>query len=181
MKKTFLLSFLALTTFAVFAQKKTTTSATVLFDATTSLDKAPKAENKTVIAAVDTKTGAVQFEVNVKNFAFANPTMQGHFNGANWMNSDTYPSFTFSGMIVNLANVNFEKNGTYTAQVEGGLTIRGKEQKLKVPATVIVQDGTITANSDFTIALADFGISGNPIDAGKVAKEPKVSVSAQFK
>ena len=54
----------------------------VSFDATTSIDALPKADNKTVIGAIDTKTGAVQFEANVKNFAFANPTMQGHFNGA---------------------------------------------------------------------------------------------------
>ena len=61
MKKTVLiLSFLTIAG-AVFAQKKTTTSATVAFDASTAIDALPKAENKTVIAAVDTKTGAVAF------------------------------------------------------------------------------------------------------------------------
>lgn len=164
----------------MLAQKKTTTSATIAFDATTSLDKLPKAENKTVIAAVDTKTGSVQFEANVKNFAFTNPTIQGHFNGERWMNSDTYPAFTFSGNIVNLSDVNFEKNGTYNIQVEGVLSVKGKEQKLKVPATVIIKDGSIAASSDFSIRLADFDITGGSIDSGKIAKEPKVTVNAEF-
>lgn len=180
MKKTVLFSLFLLVSSIMLAQRKTTTSATVAFDASTSLDKLPKAENKTVIAAVDITTGSVQFEANVKNFAFANPTMQTHFNGANWMNSDAYPTFTFSGTISNLSQIDFGKNGTYTAQVEGALNVKGKEQKIKVPATVVIKDGSITANSDFSIVLADFGISGASMDSGKVSKTPKVSVSAQF-
>ncbi|MGZ8509729.1 MAG: hypothetical protein ACXWWA_05105, partial [Chitinophagaceae bacterium] len=85
MKKTILLLSLVIATGGLFAQKKTTTSATVSFDATTSLDALPKADNKTVIGALDTQTGAVQFEANVKNFTFKNPMMQEHFNGEKWM------------------------------------------------------------------------------------------------
>jgi len=56
--KKIILSFLITTvTLSVFAQKKTTTSAIITFDATTVLDALPKAENKTVVAALDTKSG----------------------------------------------------------------------------------------------------------------------------
>ena len=72
MKKTILfLAFIA-TTGYIFAQKKTTTSATVSFDATTEKDALPKAENKTVIGSIDTQTGDVAFEAAVKNFSFPN-------------------------------------------------------------------------------------------------------------
>jgi polyisoprenoid-binding protein YceI len=181
MKKTFLLLALVTITGALFAQKKTTTSATVTFDATTPIDNLPKAENKTVIAALDTKTGAVQFEANVKNFAFTNPTIQEHFNGERWLNSNANPTFTFKGNIVNPSSVDFTKDGSYNADVEGVLSIRGKEQKIKVPATIVVKDGGITTASDFSVALADYGISGAPIEGGKVAKQPKISVKADFK
>ena len=90
MKKTILFLALALFTTGLFAQKKTTTSAVIAFDASTSLDNMPKAENKTAIGALDTKTGSLAFEATVKNFTFSNPTMQGHFNGDRWLNSDTY-------------------------------------------------------------------------------------------
>ena len=38
-----------------FCPEKTTTSAVINFDATTEIDALPKAENKTVIAAIDTQ------------------------------------------------------------------------------------------------------------------------------
>ncbi len=181
MKKVILSLTLALTISAVFAQKKTTTSAIVAFDATTSIDALPKAENKTAVAAIDTKTGAVAFEATVKNFAFSNPLIQEHFNGEKWLNSDTYPSFTFKGNIVDPASVNFSKDGTYKTNVEGVLTVKGTEQKVNVPATIEVKGGSLSASAKFSIALADYGISGAPIDGGKVAKEPKITVSADFK
>lgn len=181
MKKTLLALALVAVTGSLFAQKKTTTSATVAFDASTAIDNLPKAENKTVVAALDPKTGAVAFEATVKNFAFSNPTIQEHFNGEKWLNSDKFPSFVFKGNIADPSKIDFTKDGSYTTSVEGTLAVRGVEQKIKAPATVTVKGGAISASSNFTIKLADYGISGGAIDGGKVAKEPKVTVSADFK
>src|SRR5678816_798420 len=122
MKKTILfLAFIAATS-SLFAQKKITTSATVSFDATTEKDALPKAENKTVIGSIDTKTGDVAFEAAVKNFSFSSPRMQEHFNGANWMNSDQFPKFTFAGKIEKPDKIKWTKDGTYTVKVYGDLT-----------------------------------------------------------
>ena len=181
MKKTILLTALVIATGSLFAQRKTTTSAVIAFDASTSLDNLPKAENKTVIAALDTKTGSIQFEASVKNFAFANPMMQGHFNGTNWLNSDQFPKFTFKGKIADLAKVNFSKDGSYTVPVSGDLTIKDITKPLSSTATIVVANGAISATTAFSIALADYAITGVPIDAGKVAKEPKITVSGDFK
>ena len=180
MKKTSLFLALALSTGALFAQKKTTTSASVNFDATTSLDALPKAENKTAVAALDTKTGSVAFEVVIKNFSFSNPMIQEHFNSGGWMDSDKYPTATFKGKIVNLADVNFSKDGTYTANVEGDLTIHGETKPVKTKATITVAGGKITSKSDFTVKLEDYKVEGKAIAAGKVAKEPTISVVADF-
>ena len=132
MKKTILfLSLVAITTGAM-AQKSTTTSAVVSFDATTPKDALPKAENKTVIGSLDKTTGDVVFEAAVNNFAFSNPKIQEHFNGANWMNSGTFPKFTFSGKIDNVKKVKFTKNGIYKVTVSGNLTVKG----IRKPVTV---------------------------------------------
>lgn len=181
MKKTILFLSFAVLAGGVFAQKKTTTSATVAFDASTAIDALPKAENKTVIAALDTKTGTVQFEATVKNFAFSNPTIQEHFNQEKWLNSDAHPKFTFKGNVTDLAKVNFEKPGTYPVTVTGELTVKGVTKTVTAPGTFSVGKDVISASSEFTIKLSDFGITGVPIDAGKVAKEPKITVSAEFK
>jgi polyisoprenoid-binding protein YceI len=180
MKKTLTVLAFILATGVVFAQKKTTTSASVVFDATTEKDALPKAENKTVIASVDTKSGDVAFEAAVKNFAFSNAKIQDHFNGAQWMNSDTYPAFTFTGKIENLKAVNFTKDGEYKVKVSGTLKVKDISQELKSDGLVKVAAGKISVSSLFSIKLEDYKISGAPIDAGKVAKEPKVTVNADF-
>src|SRR5690242_10811096 len=180
MKKIILFIALIAVTSIGFAQKKTTTSAIVSFDATTPKDGLPKAENKTGIASIDTKTGVVAFEAAVKNFSFSSPRMQEHFNGANWMNSDQFPKFTFTGSIEKVDKIKFNKNGTYTVKVKGNLTIKDISKPLTVQAVFKVAGGKISATTNFTVALADYNITGQPVDAGKVAKEPKVTVSAEF-
>src|SRR5688500_6829577 len=153
MKKTILsLSFLAIAGI-VTAQKLTTSSAVVTFDATTPKDALPKAENKTVVASLDKTTGAVAFEVTVSNFAFTNPTIQSHFNADKWMNSAVHPKFTFTGNIKNLGKVKFNKNGMYDISVTGNLTVKGVSKPITAKAKVTVKGDAVSAVSSFTIKL----------------------------
>lgn len=181
MKKNFLLIILILVSGFVFAQKKTTTSAVIAFDASTAIDNLPKAENKTAIAALDTKTGSVQIEAAVKNFAFANPRIQDHFNNASWMNSDAFPKFSFNGKIDDLSKVNFSRDGSYAISVSGDLTIKNVSKPLTVPGTIVIKEGIISAAAEFSIKLADYNMSGGSFDSGKVSKEPKITVTAELK
>jgi polyisoprenoid-binding protein YceI len=141
----------------------------------------PKAENKTAVASLDTKSGAVAFEVTVKSFSFANPKMQEHFNSTGWMDSDKFASATFKGKITNLPAVKFTTDGTYTANVTGDLTLHGVTKPVTTTATVVVSGKTITTTSEFSIKADDYGITGAAIGAGKVSTDPKITVSAEFK
>ena len=182
MKKTLLVLALAGLSAVSFAQKKrTTTSATINFDATTKLDALPKAENKTAVASLNTKSGDVAFEAIVKNFAFSNPKIQEHFNGAQWMDSDKFPKASFKGKITNLSAVNFKADGSYSATVSGNLTMHGVTKAVTAPATIVVSGKAITTTSNFSVAVADYGVNGPAIGAGKVATDPKISVTAEFK
>jgi polyisoprenoid-binding protein YceI len=180
MKRTILSLMIATVSMVAFAQKKTSTSATIAFDASTSIDDLPKAENKTAIAAIDPAKNTVQFEAAIKNFAFSNPKIQEHFNQKNWMSSDEFPKATFSGTITNPSAVNFKKDGTYNVTVDGDLTIKGKTNKVSAPATIVVSGKTLKTTASFSIKLADFGVEGQPINTGKVSKEPKITVSAEL-
>ena len=180
MKKTILSIALVLATGLLFAQKKTTTAAIIKFDATTSLDKLPKADNLTAIASLDTKTGQIAFEANMKNFSFSNPKMQEHFNSPTWLDSEKFPTASFKGGITNLSKVDFSKNGTYPVTVKGELTIHGVTKPVETGGSIVVSGKTINATADFSIKLEDYGISSTYIDNGKVAKEPKISVAAEF-
>jgi len=180
MKRTFLFLAIATISMMTFAQKKTSTSATIGFDASTAIDNLPKAENKTAIAAIDPAKNTVQFEAAIKNFAFANPRIQEHFNQKGWLNSDEFPKATFNGVITDPSAVNFNKDGTYNVTVEGELTIKGKTQKVTTPATIVVTGKTLKTTAAFNIKLADFGVEGQPITAGKVSGEPKLTVTAEL-
>lgn len=178
MKKTILFLALVALTGSVFAQKKTTTAAVVAFDATTPKDKFPKAENKTGIASIDTKSGAIAFEVAVANFAFENPKIQEHFNSERWLNSAAFKSFSYKGKLKNTKAVNFTKDGTYTAEAEGELTVKDKKQTITTPVTIVVAGKSIKATSEFNLTLADYGVMA---DGEKISKTPKVTVNAEFK
>lgn len=180
MKKAILfLSFLAFTG-AVMAQTLKTSSAVIAFNATTPKDALPKAENKTVNASFDKVTGALAFEASVNNFAFTNPMMQEHFNGDKWLNSAAFPKFIFTGKVEKVNKIKFNKNGTYEVEVSGNLSIKGVSKPVTAPATVTVKDGVISARSTFSIKLKDYGITGQAIDAGKVAEKPTITVAVQF-
>ena len=180
MKRTILSLAIVTISMIAFAQKKTSTSATIAFDASTAIDDLPKAENKTAIAAIDPEKNTVQFEAAIKNFTFSNPRIQDHFNQKGWLNSDEFPKAIFNGVITNPADVNFKKDGTYTVNVEGELTIKGKTQKVTTPATIVVAGKTLKTNATFNIKLADFGVEGQSITAGKVSGEPKITVAAEL-
>ncbi len=180
MKKTILFALL-LSSATLFAQKKTTTSGNINFDATTSTDALPKAENKAVVASLDPKTGKLAFEAIIKSFEFSNPRIQDHFNGKGWMDSEKFPTATFEGTITNLSTINFSKDGTYEAEVEGTLTLHGETKKIKLPAVITVNGKSLHAVAEITIKLEDFKVDGPAIAAGKVAKEPKITIDVNFK
>ena len=180
MKKTVLFISLVLATGLLFAQKKTTTSAIINFDASTSLDALPKAENKTAIASLDIKTGKLAFEAPIKSFTFSNPKIQEHFNSKGWMDSNQFETASFTGNITNLAAVKFAKDGTYNVDVVGDLTLHGVTKPIVTKGTITSKGGAITAASTFKIKLEDYRVNGGAVGAGKVSKEPVITVSAVF-
>jgi polyisoprenoid-binding protein YceI len=97
------------------------------------------------------------------------------------MDSEKFPTATFKGNLSNLAAINFKKDGTYTAQVTGDLTIHGVTKTVTTSGSISVSGASIKLASDFTVLLGDYGINGPAIAAGKVATETKVSVSAEMK
>lgn len=80
-----------------------------------------RAENHEVVATIDTKTGNVQFHALVKSFHFKKKSIEDAIN-EKYMESDRHPETDFTGKILNLAAINFNKPGTYLVIVEGNLT-----------------------------------------------------------
>ncbi len=106
MNKLFLL---ALITFSLSAQsqKYLTKTGKVVFTSKTPLEMI-EGTNKSVASLLDSKSGGVDFIIQIKSFVFDRQLLQEHFN-ENYMESDKIPKATFKGTITNLGEINFAK------------------------------------------------------------------------
>jgi len=159
-----------------FAQKNITRNGRIRFYSETPMEKI-EAINNQVNAALDISSGDFVFKVLIKSFEFERALMQEHFN-ENYMESDKFPNATFSGKIVNLKDINFGKDGSYPATVEGNLTIHGVTKKIKEKGTIDVKGNRIVTKAAFNIKPKDFNISIPGAVVAKIAESIEVNVDA---
>jgi polyisoprenoid-binding protein YceI len=138
------------------AQKYVTRNAKVSFFSKTPIENI-EAHNNQVNVALDFADGSIAFRVLIKSFTFEKALMQQHFN-ENYMESDKYPSSTFSGTIKDFGKIDLTKNGTHQVEVSGDLTIHGVTRKVTSQGTIEVKDGRILGTSEFVIKLKDYNV-----------------------
>ncbi|MFN3875025.1 MAG: YceI family protein [Flavobacteriales bacterium] len=155
--KHLLLAF-ALTPLALTAQDRyMTRTGHVDFHSSTPIEDI-HADNDKVTSVWDASTGAIEFAVLIKAFAFEKALMQEHFN-ENYMESNKFPKATFKGTLRGADAELVKKEGAYPVTVEGAITIHGVEKPLKADGTLTVDGkGGIRAESKFQVRPADHDI-----------------------
>jgi polyisoprenoid-binding protein YceI len=151
-----ILTVLLLSSTIVSAQKYITKTGFIRFFSHSTLEDI-EATNKQVNSALDISSGDFVFKVLMKSFEFEKATMQEHFN-EKYVESDKFPNANFKGVITNLKEINFNKNGTYPATISGDLTIHGVTKKVQEKGTFQVVDGKIIGQSKFKISLKDYNV-----------------------
>lgn len=136
-----------------------------------------EAHNKQTTAIINTEKGEIAFAILIKSFEFEKALMQEHFN-ENYMESDKYPKSTFKGVITNLKDIHFEKDGKYDAIVEGDLTIHNVTKKITVKGTINKKDGAIELNALFQVAPKDYAIQIPKMVENNIAKTIDVHIEA---
>lgn len=139
-----------------------------------------KAVNKKVYSSLNTQDGVLQFLVLIDQFQFKRAAMQRHFNDEDYMHSEKYPRSEFKGTITNLSEIDFSKNGTYTANVEGQLSMHGVIRQVKMNASLIVNNGKITGTAKFPIRLEDYNVKVPKIVIKKIAEIVEVTVNCLY-
>ena len=161
------------------AQKFMTKNGNIKFYSETPMETI-EATNSQVNAALDSQTGDLVFKVLIKSFQFEKALMQEHFN-ENYMESDKFPNSTFQGKVTNLPVIDFKKEGTYEATIEGDLTIHGVTQKISEKGTFTVKAGDkIHGNSKFTIKPADYQIKIPKAVMQNIAETLEVTVDMEL-
>lgn len=176
------LSFFLLISFASFAQDKlATTSGHIKFFSSTPAEDI-EANNYKVISKITPSTGVLVFSVPMQSFEFEKALMQKHYNSKKFLHTKKFPKGKFKGTITNLADINFNKDGTYEAMVSGDLTIHGITQKVSEKLTLTVKEGAVMGMTTFNITLADYGIvfkKGKP--SKNIAKTVKITAHLNYR
>ena len=162
------------------AQRYFTKSGTIGFDATSpSSPEKIEGTNRTATCVVDTKSGAIQFAVLMKGFAFERALMEEHFN-ENYVESHKFPKAEFKGKIKDTEQIDFTKDGTHSVKVKGDLTLHGQTKEVETTGKLQVTGGKINATASFSVKMSDFDISIPGLVADKVAKTAMINVNCSL-
>lgn len=179
-QKIVLLVLLTFTLSQSFAQKVSSKKTSIDFFSHTSVEDI-KANNYASVSTIDQGTGDVVFSVPMQSFEFSKALMQKHFNGKDYLDTKKEPKAKFVGKITNLGQIDFKKDGTYTANVVGKMTIKGLTKDVSNSAVITINGGVINVKSKFSLTLADYGIAfkdGKP--STNIAKTIDVNVIAEY-
>lgn len=180
MRKNFLVAILLLTVGSAIGQPLyVARNGNIQFFSATPIEDI-KAVNKKVYSSLNTKDGVLQFLVMIDQFQFKRAAMQRHFNDEDYMHSEKYPRSEFKGTITNISAIDFSNNGTYTANVEGQLSMHGVTRTVKMNTSLIVNNGKITGTAKFPVRLEEYNIRVPKIVIKKIAEEVEVTVNCQY-
>jgi len=181
MKKPFL-TFVAVIAISLtaFAQKQVSTNTHLKFFSSTPAEDI-EANNYKAVSTIDTSAGNIVFSVPMQSFEFEKSLMQKHFNSKKFLNTKANPKAKLIGKVINIEAIKFNKNGTYTAKVEGNLTINGVTKPVKEEVTFNIEGGKFNLTSKFNVTLADYEVAfkkGKP--STNIAKTVEVTVEANY-
>lgn len=170
------LAIVAFSTIQLLAQDKYfTKNGTIFFECTKSPLEKIEATNSSTTCVVDSKTGNMQFAVQMKGFEFKRALMQEHFN-ENYVESHKFPKAEFKGMVSNNSDINYAKDGEYTAKVKGKLTMHGETRDVETTGKVSVKGGKVNMLATFQILLSDFKVSIPSVVSDKISNTVNIKV-----
>lgn len=164
---------------AANAQKYSTKNGKISFFSQTPVEKI-EAHNNQVNCALDITNGDFVFKVLMKGFGFERALMQEHFNES-YLESDKYPNSIFRGKITNIKDINFARDGKYSAMVEGDLTIHNVTKKVSLKGTLEVKAGDILTDAKFNVLLKDYDIKVPNTVINSISQSQEVTVSVVLK
>jgi polyisoprenoid-binding protein YceI len=179
MKKSILVTLICLVSSYTFAQTiYMTRSGQVSFFSKTPMENIDAINNE-VTSMINSGTGEVVFAVLVKSFRFEKALMEEHFN-ENYMESTKFPKSTFQGKISNLDAIDFKKDGSYQATVEGELNMHGVKQHVSSIGTITIAKGKVAVISNITVKLADYKIERPSLVAEKISETIDIKINCQY-
>jgi len=169
---------LLITTTSFYAQKYSTKTGVVSFQASVPSFEEVAGENKTASAILEPATGNIAVLALMKGFRFKVALMEEHFN-ENYVESDKYPKATFKGKVEGLDVAKLTADAKpYT--ITGDLTLHGKTVKVTDAARISKSGNTISVTGSFLVQPKDFAIEIPSVVSKKVADKIEVTYKLQL-
>lgn len=172
MKKVILLSVSLLSAGYASAQKYSSKTGKVTFEASVPLfeDIYAQDDNNTVVINAD--TGEMASVSAVKNFHFKTKLMEEHFNES-YAETAKYPKTTFRGKIAGFDKTKLTASPQkYT--VQGTLNFHGVDKAVSSAATIYAKDGKIYMQGNFVARPADYKVTIPKMVTKKIAENVNV-------
>jgi len=139
-----------------------------------------EAHSQQVVSIIDVKSGEIAASLLLRSFNFRKALMEEHFN-ENYVESHKYPKATFKGNITNVQDLDVRKDGKYSLDITGEITLHGVTKPVKLNADAIVEKGAIRAKAIFPLTVKDFEIKIPRLVINNIAEEVEVTVSFNYR
>ncbi|MFZ4930443.1 YceI family protein [Chryseobacterium sp. Mn2064] len=172
MKKLVLLGVLVFSAGYVSAQKYSTKTGKLSFEASVPLFDDIYAQDDNNIVILNADNGEMASVSTVKNFHFKTKLMEEHFNES-YAETAKYPKTTFKGKVVNFDKTKLTASPQkYT--VQGTLNFHGVDKAVSSSATIYSKDGKIYMQGAFVVKPADYKVTIPKMVTKKVAENVNV-------
>lgn len=172
MKKIILLSVSLLFAGYASAQKYSSKTGKVTFEASVPLFEDIYAQDDNNVVVVNADNGEMASVSVVKNFHFKTKLMEEHFNES-YAETAKYPKTTFKGKIVNFDKTKLTASPQkYT--IQGTLNFHGVDKAVTSTATLYAKDGKIYMQGGFVARPADYKVTIPKMVTKKIAENVNI-------
>lgn len=172
MKKLTLLSVFLLFAGYASAQKYSSKTGKLKFEASVPLFEDIDAQDDTNVVILNADTGEMASVSVVKNFHFKTKLMEEHFNES-YAESAKFPKTTFKGKIIGFDKSKLTASPQkYT--VQGTLNFHGVDKAITSAASMYAKDGKIYMQGNFVAKPADYKVTIPKVVTKKIAENVNV-------
>lgn len=172
MKKVALISSILFFAGLASAQKYSSKTGSVIFEASVPLFEDVYAKDDNNVVILNTDNGEMASVSVVKNFHFKTKLMEEHFNES-YAETAKYPKATFKGKIINFDKTKLTASPQkYT--VQGTLNFHGVDKAVSSTATIYSKDGKIYMRGSFVAKPADHKVTIPKVVTKKIAESVNV-------
>ncbi len=134
-----------------------------------------EAVNRTARSIIDLGTGDLVYSVKIKDFQFEKSLMQEHFN-ENYLESDKYPTSTFSGKIKDWDG----QKGEQEVTVLGKLLVHGVTREVAITGKINYDGDHIKIDAVFPVLLKNYKVKIPKAVFYNIAEQVEVTVKFEY-